>query len=36
MRILKIAYYLLMALLGIIFLALLVAPLIALWQGYPH
>jgi len=36
MRILKIAYYVLMALLGIVFLALLVVPVIALLFGYPH
>jgi hypothetical protein len=36
MRILKIAYYVFMALLGLVFLALLVAPALALWAGYPH
>ncbi len=33
---LKLAYYSLMVLLGLVFLALLLLPTIALWHGYPH
>jgi len=36
MRYLKIAYYSLMLLLLLAFLALLIVPNIALWAGYPH
>jgi hypothetical protein len=35
MRMLKIAYYSFMALLLLAFLALLILPNIALWQGWP-
>ena len=35
MRYLRIAYYSLMALLLLAFLAFLIAPNVALWQGWP-